>query len=64
MYIIIGIILVVVVIVWIAYEMLMAPTYPDDYDVKDIYKQTESFPQSKTDGVVHKPRRKHNKNGR
>ena len=37
--------------VWIIYEMITATLMPDDYDVKDIYKQTESFPQGEEDEI-------------
>ena len=54
MYIIIIILAVIVVVGWLAYEMLMAPLMPDDYDVKDIYKQKESFPQAEEDEIKNK----------
>ena len=54
MYIIVIILAVIVVVGWLAYEMLMAPLMPDDYDTREIYKPKESSPKSEEDEIKNK----------
>ena len=54
MYIIIIILAVIVVVGWLAYEMIMAPSMQNDYDVREIYTPKESSPQSEEDETKNK----------